>query len=271
MYNIDINFLKDRKLDALASPTAFKKKAAVSTEQKLPIMIGSGVALGLIALVGGAWFILNGQKSSQQKAIAQLDQEIQRLNGKNQDVKAIETEINNVNREINVLSSVFEQLKPWSAMLSEIASVTPETIQIDSISQSGNKNLTIRGFADSYERVNDLVLTLKNSPLLNAEATQLAETSLVSSPNNIIFDLAQLDPNNDDQVNNQLEIEIPEVVSYTIETAITNESSQKYLTELNQEGAIGLVSRINTLQRKGVFKIEKSTNPEPIIEGKTKQ
>ena len=39
MYNIDINFLKDRKLDALASPTAFKKKAAASAEERIPIYI----------------------------------------------------------------------------------------------------------------------------------------------------------------------------------------------------------------------------------------
>lgn len=271
MYNIDINFLKDRKLDALASPTAFKKRAAASAEEKLPIMIGSGVALGLIALVGGAWLIVNTQKSSQEKTIAQLDQEIQRLNGKNQQVQGIETQINNINREIGILVSVFDQLKPWSAMLSEIASVTPGSIQIDSISQTEGKTIAISGFADSYDQVNDLFLTLKSSPLLNPELTKLETTSLVDNPNTVIYDLRQLDKDNPRSPSRDVEVQLPQVVSYTINTAITEESSQKYLTELNQEGAIGLVSRITALQRKGVFKVEAPKTTQPVVEGDTKK
>ena len=275
MYNIDINFLKDRKLDTLASPTAFKKRAAASAEDRITIYIGSGVALALIALVGGAWLFTNSQKSSQERAISELEQEINRLNGQNQQVKQIQTKINNVNREIKILISVFDQLKPWSAMLSEIASVTPDSTQIRSISHSGlDKAITINGYADSYERVNDLFLTLKNSPLLNAQRTVLDTTNLVNNPNEIIFDLAQLDEDNDVDVDAiGVEIELPQVVSYSIKTAITDESSQKYLTELNQEGAIGLVSRITALQRKGVLKIEPPTTPESesIVEGENEQ
>ena len=164
--------------------------------------------------------------------------------------------------------------------VSEIASVTPDSTQISSISQSNkDKVITINGYADSYERVNDLFLTLKSSPLINAQKTTLDSTSLVDNPNEIIFNIAELDEDNNTNFNpTQVEIELPPVVSYTIKTAITNESSQKYLTELNKEGAIGLVSRITALQRKGVLKVKESSTPESttpesesIVEGENKK
>lgn len=256
MYNIDINFLKDRKLDALAGTTTYKKKSATSAEDKLPLLMGTGVAVALVAIAGGALFFLNNQKTSQTEAIAQLETEIQRLQGKNQEISQIQSEIDGITREIAILVSVFDQIKPWSAMLGEIASVTPNNIQIRSLNQSEDGSLIINGYADSYDQVNDLFLTLKNSPLLNSEATKLTTTSLVDNPSSVIFDRAQLYDSDIENPDTGVTVELPKVVLYTITTAITDESSQKYLNQLNRQGAIGLVSRLTTLQRKGVLNIE---------------
>lgn len=111
--------------------------------------------------MGGALVLLNGQKSSTNKTIAELDAEIQRLQGQNQQVQQIQTEIDNVNRETGILASVFNNIKPWSAMLAEIAYVTPPSVQINSITQNDTKTLTINGYAQSYDDVNDFLLTLK--------------------------------------------------------------------------------------------------------------
>ncbi|NCQ43353.1 MAG: fimbrial assembly protein, partial [Cyanobacteria bacterium] len=193
MYKIDINFLKDRKLDtSTVGTTAFKKKTDTPLIEKLPILIGAGVAVAFIAATGGALFFLNNQKTTTASAIAQLDAEIQRLQGQNAQVNAIKTEIDGVNREIGILASVFNQIKPWSAMLSEIGSVTPPSVQIQSISQSENKILTIAGYADSYDNVNDFVLTLKNSRFLDGEQTKLTTTSLADNPSQIISNRQQL-------------------------------------------------------------------------------
>jgi type IV pilus assembly protein PilN len=60
MYKIDINFLKDRKLDtSTVGTTAFKKKTDTPLIEKLPILIGAGVAVAFIAATGGALFFLN--------------------------------------------------------------------------------------------------------------------------------------------------------------------------------------------------------------------
>lgn len=272
MYNIDINFLKDRKLDATSTTTAFTKKTTPKTIQ-LPIIIGAGVAVAFIAATGGALFLLNNQKTATNNTIADLDSEIQRLQGQNAQVKQIETEIATVTNEVAILVSVFKQIKPWSAMLSEIGSVTPSNLQIQGITQSGNRTLTINGYADSYDQVNDFLLTLKNSRFLNGENTTLTTTSLVANPGNVIFDRSQMITNVNNPINqnteNSLEIELPEVVSYTINTEINDTSSEELLNQLNERGAIGLVSRLTYLQRKGVLDLEPVAQPEtpPPAEG----
>ena len=270
MYKIDINFLKDRKLDtSTVGTTAFKKKTDTPLIEKLPILIGAGVAVAFIAATGGALFFLNNQKTTTASAIAQLDAEIQRLQGQNAQVNAIKTEIDGVNREIGILASVFNQIKPWSAMLSEIGSVTPPSVQIQSISQSENKILTIAGYADSYDNVNDFVLTLKNSRFLDGEQTKLTTTSLADNPSQIISNRQQLidevngnTPTEGGTTNSDL-ITLPQVVSYSITAQINDKPSEELLNVLNSRGAIGLVSRLTNLQRKGALKLEEIANTTP--------
>lgn len=265
MYNIDINFLKDRKLDSASTTVTIKKKTTTKTIQ-LPILIGTGVAVGFIAATGGALFLLNNQKASTNQTIADLDAEIQRLQGQNNQVKQIETEIGAVKNEIAILVSVFQQIRPWSAMLSEIGSVTPPGVQIQAVSQSGNKSLIINGYANSYDRVNDFLLTLKNSRFLDAQKTTLATTSLAKNPGTVVFNRSQIIGNETaipQDVENSVEIELPEVVNYTINTEMNDTSSEELLNLLNARGAIGLVSRLTYLQRKGVLDLE------PVVQAET--
>lgn len=287
MYNIDINFLKDRKLDSTGGTTAFVKKSATPLSERIPIFIGTGVGVAFIAAVGGALLFLNRQKAITNQTIADLESEIQRLQGQNQQVQQIQTEIDNIKREIGILVSVFNYIKPWSAILAEIAYVTPANIQINSITQSDLKTLTINGYGQSYEDVNDFLLTLKNSPFLNGENTRLTTSSLTDNPGSVIFDRSQLNPqgtgatggNNVTSPGNAgqggLQVDLPKVVLYTITTEITDLPSEQLLNLLNRRGAIGLVSRLSNLQRKGVLQLtsiaEETKEEQPATEGETKQ
>lgn len=289
MYNIDINFLKDRKLDSTGGTTAFVKKSTTPLSERIPIFIGAGVGVAFIAGVGGALVLLNGQKTSTTQNIAELDAEIQRLQGQNQQVQQIQTEIDNVNRDIGILASVFNNIKPWSAMLAEIAYVTPQNIQVNSITQNDVKSLTINGYGESYDDVNDFLLTLKNSPFLNGENTRLTTSSLVENPSTVIFDRAQLNPQGEGNTGGSpaggeggVELTLPPVVLYTITTEISDLSSDQLLNLLNRRGAIGLVSRLSNLQRKGILQLsaiaeeaqEKAEQPkegEPPKEGEAQQ
>ncbi len=263
MYNIDINFLKDRKLDSTGTTKAFVKKSATPLSERIPIFIGAGVGVAFVAAVGGALVLLNGQKTSTNKTIAELDAEIQRLQGQNQQAQQIQKEIENINREIGILASVFNYIKPWSAMLAEIAYVTPPNIQINSITQNDIKSLTINGYGESYDNVNDFLLTLKNSPFLNGENTRLTTSSITENPSTVIFDRAELNPEGEGGTQGvttgagqgAMDLTLPQVVNYTITTEISDLSSDQLLNLLNRRGAIGLVSRLSNLQRKGVLQL----------------
>lgn len=275
MYNIDINFLKDRKLDTSSSTTAFKKKNVTPMGDRVPTFIGAGVAVAFVAAVGGSLLFLNNQKSTTNSAIAQIDQEIQRLQGQNSQIKQIQTEIDGINRDVGILVSVFNEIKPWSSMLMEIGSVTPANIQIQGITQTDNKLLTINGFAQSYNDVNDFLLTLKNSPFLNGEATHITTTSIGPNPGSVASSRAEIlgqEITNGD-TNNSLDITLPPVILYTITTEISDKPAEELLNQLARKGAIGLVSRITNLQRKGAFQLEQvaaTAEPEKPPEGETK-
>ncbi len=273
MYDIDINFLKDRKLDTVGSPTVFKKTTSKNVE--LPILIGAGVAIVFLATTGGALLFLNNQKASTNKTIAQLDEEIQRLQGKNVRVKQIQTEIDGISQEIGILVSVFNEIKPWSSMLAEIGTVTPPNVQIQAITQS-DKTLTINGYGNSYDNVNDFLLTLKNSPFLDPEATSIVTTTIAPNPGKVAFNRAQLSglETTEEGKNNSENITLPPVVLYTINTKINDQSAQVLLNQLSRRGAIGLVSRITNLQRKGALKLQEvaiTAQPEKPTEGGAEQ
>ncbi|MBL1211353.1 PilN domain-containing protein, partial [Geminocystis sp. GBBB08] len=174
------------------------------------------------------------------------------------------------------LVSFFNEIKLWSSMLAKIPTITPPNVQIQTITQSGNKGLTINGYAQSYDNVNDFLLTLKNSAFLNSETTKLATATMVANPGTVVFNRSQLlgDQTTRGQVQNDIDLTLPKVVLYTINTEINDKSAQELLSQLNRRGAIGLVSRITNLQRKGAFNLQpvtKTTPEEKPPEGETKQ
>ncbi len=246
MYSIDINFLKDRKTETITT-TALKKKSGATPGEQLPILIGAGVGLAFVAAVGGSIWLIEQQKTATQNTISQLEAQIQRLTGQSQEVKQIETEIENVNREIGILVSVFNNIKPWSAMLDEISTLTPPGVQINSISQTEGRKLTINGNALSYQQVSDFFVGLKYSPFFNPENTKLVTASLGDNPN------AQQGESGGGGGGNQGATQPQQIVLFTINTEIGDKPAAELLNRLERRGAIGLVSRISALQRKGLL------------------
>ncbi|MGY6531020.1 MAG: PilN domain-containing protein [Cyanobacterium sp.] len=266
MHNIDINFLKERNQDAITQvgkTAGFKKETTMA--ERIPVLIGSGVAVALIAAVGGASLLLNNQKTSTEASISQLESEIQRLQGQNAEINQIQQQIDNINGQVGILVSVFDEIKPWSAMLREIAFLTPPNVQIQSITQSGNRELTIAGVADSYDDVNDLMLTLKASNLLNRNETRLTSTSLTDNPSNVAPSRAALEAAEGEEVptNENLIISLGQVVSFNITTEINDVPSTELVNLLDNRGAIGLVSRIEALRQLGALGIEPMVQEQP--------
>ncbi|MEA5537317.1 PilN domain-containing protein [Crocosphaera sp. XPORK-15E] len=241
MYSLDINFLKDRHLDSGAKTTTLVKGKGPSLQEQLPIFIGGGIMLLLPALTATSLLVFNQLSSQTQENIQQLEGELGKLNAQNKSIEEIEAKVKQNDQEIKSLVQVFDQIRPWSAILQQIKTQIPANVQLTSIKQE-EANLTITGFALDYNDLNDFLLTLQSSPLLQADQTVIKEASLSEIPVS-----AQ-------NASKDLKIEIPQGVKYTLSTVITDRPSSELKRQFEADGAVGLVNRIKTLENKGVLK-----------------
>lgn len=261
MYSLDINFLNDRNIVQGPDPTRQKVE---STESKLPMVLGVAVGLLLPAGVGLLWFLLQGR-------IADVEQRLADLNTKLEGIKAQEGKIASINKETQAISSetqalatVFNQLTPWSALLQDIRDRVPPGVQVLSIQQTepegaaasaspdpnnpqpiATSKIEISGRARSFNEVNDFVLTLQRSILLQKDQTQLITAELKDNP--IQLEL----PPNLTQAGEPPKL--PKIVDYKIKTYVSDAPAAELLREWERKGAVGLATRLRTLKKTGVI------------------
>jgi type IV pilus assembly protein PilN len=86
------------------------------------------------------------------------------------------------------------------------------------------------------------LLKLQSSTLFKADQTAIVDAVLSEFPLEIT--------NKPDNV----EVETPKAVKYTIVTQITDSPSKELKNKFSENGAKGLVNRLNTLEMKGAIK-----------------
>jgi type IV pilus assembly protein PilN len=122
------------------------------------------------------------------------------------------------------------------------AATTPSTLLAD----APTTKLVIAGKAKSFEDVNNFMLTLKQSAFFNPDDTQLNDAELkpaeVVSP--IASKVTSATPNA--KLPN---FELPRLVTYKITTSLKRVPSADLMRELERKGAVGLVTRLKTLQQ----------------------
>jgi type IV pilus assembly protein PilN len=105
--------------------------------------------------------------------------------------------------------------------------------------------IQIDGEAQSFNDVNSFILTLKKSPFFNPTDTQLLDSSLVenvvqvsigSETNNIVKQTTKT-----------------KSVKYSIQTSLKQVPAAEILRELERKGAVGLVTRLKSLQQQQVI------------------
>jgi len=131
MYGLDVNFLNDRT----QRPTEVGPRSTVVKNDPTPYYIGGGIALALLAAVGGAWFLLNGQNAELEKRRAELDGQLTALQAKLGEVQNVNQQVSQIESENQALATVFDQIKPWSAVLQDVRDRVPNGIQLDKIEQ----------------------------------------------------------------------------------------------------------------------------------------
>jgi type IV pilus assembly protein PilN len=136
MYSLDINFLNDRPdYKPVTAQKTTSKGSSGGAKDQLPLIGALLFALGINAAVMGAWWwVTNGNaKLAGEQAI--IDGELAKLNTQANAIKAINAETDKVTADYKALAGVFDQIKPWSAMLQDLSSRTPAGVQIAKIEQ----------------------------------------------------------------------------------------------------------------------------------------
>lgn len=254
MYSLKINFLKDRSTH---QRNLKKKQVGISlpTGDTKPLYIGVAVSLFLPGLMGTIFWLLQAKNSQIHENSSQLAQENQRLKIEIGNIDKIKEETNKIKQETQALVSVFDQIRPWSAVLQDLRDRIPETVQIDSIKQTAPTaviegqpppnpagGVEISGFARSFSDVNDFMLSLQQSHFFKAAQTKIITAELVDASIQLA---TQPNPNIQNQSSQR--------VKYTIQSNLSNVPASELIQELEQKGTVGLVNRIRSMQQIGVI------------------
>ena len=247
MFSLDINFLKDRDLDvAIAKETQISQQSS-SIADKIPIVAGAIIAIVLPLMTFTYSKSFEGNQAKLKQEIKQLEAEITKSQGQSKSLEDLKAQVTKSEAETKALIGVFDNIRPWSAILREVGDRTPPGIQIDALEQDSSDNITqlnISGTARSYSDVNDFVLFLQRSPFFDANKIVLG-TVQNSSWN--------LELTNEEEFSDQINLTIPDGVTYSINAQLAKKPNSQLIKELNSKGSLGLLTRLKTLEDKGVI------------------
>ncbi len=274
MYNLEINFLKDPSRGLVVVPDKRQKNKVPVNEQML---MYAGVAAGLLplALVGGLWFYQNSETNRLTAERDKLKQENAATQTQQKQIDNVRKQVKEIREETTGLATVFDQLKPWSAMLQDVRDRLPAGVQLTCIAQTlptssdiGNcqsvqpsssassttttgepatDTIVISGLTYNFGSINDFLLTLQQSPFFKPEETRIVTSELKDYP----AQWQQSQSSNTAAGGSQPKLR--KVVEFTIRTSLSDTPASKLLRELERKGALGLVTRIENLQQKGVL------------------
>jgi type IV pilus assembly protein PilN len=224
MFNLDINFLKDRE------PEAQERVAAAPIADSQFLIIGGAVAAGLVTIVTIMYFVAQTQIDSLQAELATLTTQEQALDAQLKVIGGSEASIKVVEERNRALVALLVKDIPTSVLMQDIKIRTPSSVQVSSIAQAG-KVLTIIGQSTGYDEANDFLLLLQRSPYLDPKATKLASAKQQAAQKDVAVTL----------------------VDYQITTSLTPSTTDKLVADLEKSEAQGAVTRVKFLQEKGVI------------------
>ena len=263
MYSLDINFLKDRP-EYQKQTTAKVKKQPIQLGNLIPVYIGVGVGLIFPGLIFIGLSIVEGKTAEVTQEIAKLEEEGKSLDSRIANINKIKAETAGINSQTKALVTVFDQIRPWSAMLQDLRDRIPSKVQIETIKQipgslpgkdavaaaTSKINtagfLEISGYATSYALVNDFTLSLGQSKFFNPEETRIITAELMDAPAITGFRLPKSDKSN-------VRIKPIQVVKYTIKTGLSSVPASDLIQELEKKGTVGLVDRLRNIKKVGVI------------------
>ncbi|MBC6475520.1 MAG: hypothetical protein GDA48_24205 [Hormoscilla sp. GM102CHS1] len=140
MYSLEINFLKDRGIPEEKSKNQSTTWTTLDPKEVVPVAVGLMVA---VVLVGGALGIkiyYDGENEKLQDLAGQADSSLKQIQAKKNKIAAIKKGTEDINAQTEALATMFNQIKPWSALLQEMRERTPASVQIEELKQVENEN-----------------------------------------------------------------------------------------------------------------------------------
>ncbi|MEG4532150.1 PilN domain-containing protein [Microcoleus sp. D2_18a_D3] len=294
MYSLDINFLNDRPdYKPVAAAKSSTKKSSGGAKDQLPIYGAVLFAFGVnAAVLGAGWWAIN-ENNNLAKKQADIDAKLATLNTQASTIKAINAETDQVTAEYKALAGVFDQIKPWSAMLQDLSARTPAGVQIGKIEQIDPSPSPVAAAPPPPAATPAASPGASPSPAASptpaappppvvpqqASKVQISGIASTFAQVNDFMLLVQRSPfflNTDTKLiaatlkNNPAQLQVrnqnaapPElpklrpVVEYKIETTLSPTGASELLSELRSKQADGLAIRIETLQEKGVLEPQK--------------
>ncbi len=275
MFNLEINFLKDRQLTEDAKSTSSKvTRAGFDLGEQTPLLIGVGVLVLGVATAGGFSWYINGQVEQSQKNIQQLDEKLKAFKANKAKVATLQQDLAKIKEETQAIVNVFSQVQSVSAMLQDLGDQMPRGMSLDSVEQvdlpasvdTGGVPVTqikLSGLAKDFESVNDFLLTLKKSSFLNPEKTKIETAQLVTQESQFVRPKNLPKGSSWQQEKSTLTVKTPkevitikfpeQQVKYSISTVLNTIPGEKLIQELQEKGAAGLVTRLKTLKREGLI------------------
>ncbi len=285
MYSLEINFLKDRPEFQAPSAAPRAAKAKVPIGEKVPMYIGIGIGLALPALAGGLVLLINQQGGVIEEQQAAREKELAEIQTKIKQVEAIKARIQEVKNQTSSVTGVFNEIRPWSALIQDIRNRTSTNMQITEIKELAPQPgaappprpspspspspspgsspkaaspspaasptpsptpqaaiIEIKGTARTPNEVNLFLLNIQRSPFFSPEpsSTRIVVVREVRNPARLVQGAG---------AQGNIQLELPNVIEYTIQTRLNNNSASQLIGEMERLGVVGLPTRIRTIQQ----------------------
>jgi type IV pilus assembly protein PilN len=147
-------------------------------EQQFAVLAGMAGLVGL-AVAAGVWFFLDTQVTQQQKNVAYMKAEIDKLDKQIEEIRKIREETASLLAKKQVVESLQSNRSEPVQLLDQLLRQLPEGVYLKAIKQTGPK-VNVTGYAQSNARVSTLMRNLGASPYL--ENPELVEIKAVPSP-----------------------------------------------------------------------------------------
>ncbi|MFM6082082.1 MAG: PilN domain-containing protein [Dolichospermum sp.] len=135
MYNLDINLLKNRpeyqqKVGSQANQLSWQ------LGEFTPVYVGVAVGLLFPTLMFFSLSFLQWKTAEVAKQTTKLEEQGKGLNQTIANIKKMKAETATINSQTTTLVKVFDQIRPWSAILHDLGDRIPTRVQIESIKQT---------------------------------------------------------------------------------------------------------------------------------------